>query len=398
MKSIQKSSTSSLGTLFWTFLKIGSTAWGGFMPLIAVIQNYLKRNNLLEEQEILDAIFLASVLPGPMAFNVVVGVGYRLRGIKGALVCGLGALLPTFVLVLTLSVVYFEWGQIPVVDRLFMGFAPAMVAIVIAAAWGMGRQTIKGVPELLISLIACAILLGIGGFYSTIAIVLSSGLAGWLLFHNSKTTPPQTSNSQPTTLPKHEPQSSGKLRSISALPAIWLLTVQPSLVLKLLTTFAAMSLTLFGSGYVFIPIIQDLVVNGQGWVTHQEFMDGLAISQITPGPILITSTFIGYKVAGLLGAFSATVGMFLPPALLMLLGSYFLNSIKNSAVVQSAMRGIRPAVVGMIIAAAWVVGGSMPHHWASVVILIVALIALIRFRVEVALIIPIAGIAGLALY
>ncbi|HBL12525.1 MAG TPA: chromate transporter, partial [Cyanobacteria bacterium UBA11162] len=130
MKDTQGNSTSCLRTLFWIFLKIGSTAWGGFMPLIAVIQNYLKKNNLLEEQDILDTIFLASILPGPMAFNVVVGVGYRLRGLKGALVCGLGAILPTFVLVLGLSVAYFQWGQIPVVDRLFMGFTPAMIAIV----------------------------------------------------------------------------------------------------------------------------------------------------------------------------------------------------------------------------------------------------------------------------
>lgn len=398
MKLNQRSSSSSLTALFWTFLKISSTAWGGFMPLIAVIQNYVKRNNLLEEQEILDAIFLASVLPGPMAFNVVIGVGYRLRGIKGALVCGLGALLPTFVLVLALSVAYFQWGQIPVVDRLFMGFTPAMVAIVISAAWSMSRQTIKGVPEIVISLAACTVLLGIGGFYSTLGIVLTSGLAGWLLFHNSETTWPEPSKPKLSIPSQAEAQGSSRLLSVSSLSAIWILTVQPSLVLTLFTTFAGMSLTLFGSGYVFIPIIQDLVVNGQGWVTNREFIDGLAISQITPGPILITSAFIGYKVAGLLGAISATGGMFLPPALLMLIGTYFFDRLTNSVVVKAAMRGIRPAVVGMIIAAAIVVGSTIPHHWASVVILAAALIALIRFRVEVALIIPVAGIAGLALY
>ncbi|AFZ21097.1 chromate transporter, chromate ion transporter family [Allocoleopsis franciscana PCC 7113] len=368
------------------------------MPLIAVIQNYVKRNNLLEEQEILDAIFLASVLPGPMAFNVVIGVGYRLRGIKGALVCGLGALLPTFVLVLALSVAYFQWGQIPMVDRLFMGFTPAMVAIVISAAWSMSRQTIKGVPEIVISLVACIVLLGIGGFYSTIGIVLSSGLTGWLLFHNSETTPPEPSKPKLVMPSQAEPQGSSKLLSVSSLPAIWLLTVQPALVLNLFATFAVMSLTLFGSGYVFIPIIQDLVVNGQAWVTNKEFIDGLAISQITPGPILITSAFIGYKVAGLLGAISATVGMFLPPAFLMLMGIRFLDYLKNSIVFQAVMRGIRPAIVGMIIAAALVVGSTMPQHWGSVVILSAALLALLHFRVEVALIIPVAGVAGLILY
>ena len=398
MKSNQGEGTSSLRTLFWIFLKIGSTAWGGFMPLIAVIQNYVKKNNLLEEQEILDAIFLASVLPGPMAFNVVIGIGYRLRGIKGALVCGLGALLPTLVLVVVLSVAYFQWGQLPVVDRLFMGFTPAMVAIVISAAWSMSRQTIKGVPELIITVAACTVLLTIGGFYSTIAIVLGSGLLGWLLFRDSRITPLEPSKPRSTVQSQSEHQGSSKLLSVSPLPALWLLTVQPELVLKLFTTFAAMSVTLFGSGYVFIPIIQDLVVNGQGWVTNQEFIDGLAISQITPGPILITSAFIGYKVAGLLGALSATAGMFLPPALLMLVGMYFLDSLKKSAVVKAALQGVRPAVVGMLIAAACVVGRTVAPHWVSGFILAAALIAIIRFRVEVALIIPIAGLAGLALY
>jgi len=367
------------------------------MPLIAVIQNYIKKNNLLEEQEILDAIFLASVLPGPMAFNVVVGVGYRLRGLKGALVCGLGALLPTLVLVIGLSVAYFQWGQVPVVERLFKGFTPAMMAIVISAAWSMSRKTIKGVPELVISVAACAVLLGIGGFYSTLIIVLGSGFAGWLLLGNSRTQAQETSKTA-SAQTRSEAQTSSKLLSVSPLPVMWLLTFQPALALKLFITFATMSVTLFGSAYVFIPIIQDIVVNQQHWVTHKEFIDSLAISQITPGPILVSSAFIGYKVAGLLGAISATVGTFLPPALLMLVGTYFLDSLKKSAVVQSAMRGIRPAVVGMLIAAAFVVGSTAAQHWASAVILTAALIALIRFRVEAALIIPTAGIAGLALY
>lgn len=368
------------------------------MPLVAVIQNYVKKNNLLEEQEILDAIFLASVLPGPMAFNVVVGVGYRMRGLMGALVCGLGALLPTLVLVLGLSVAYFQWGQVPVVDRLFMGFTPAMMAIVISAAWSMGRKTINGVPEIAISVAACAVLLGIGGFYSTIGIVLGSGLIGWLLYGDSRTPSPEPSKPAPPVQSQPEVQGSRKLLSVAPLPAMWLLTVKPAIVLKLFTTFAVMSVTLFGSGYVFIPIIQDLVVNSHGWVTNKEFIDGLAISQITPGPILITSAFIGYKVAGLLGALSATVGMFVPPALLMLLGTYFLDNLKQSPVIKAALRGVRPAVVGMLVAAAFVVGTTAPQHWVSALILAAALIAIIRFRVEVALIIPIAGLVGLVLY
>lgn len=367
------------------------------MSLIAVIQNYVKKNNLLEEQDMLDAIFLASVLPGAMSFNAVVSVGYRLRGIKGALVCGLGVLLPTLVLVLGLSVAYFQWGQVLVVNKLFMGFTPAMSAIVISAAWSMGYQTIKGVPQLAISVVACAVLLGIGGFYSTIGIVLASGLAGWLLFGSSTTRLQPPKPAPPVPLPS-EVQGSGKLLSVSVLPALWFLTVQPSLILKLFTTFAVMSVTLFGGGYVFIPIIQDVVVNSQGWVTNKEFIDSLAISQVTPGPILITSAFIGYKVAGVLGGLSATLGMFLPSAVLMVVSTYFLDSIKKSAAINAALQGVRIAVVGMLIAAAFVVASTAPHHWASALILVASLTAIIRFRMEVALIIPMAGIVGLALY
>ena len=368
------------------------------MPLIAVVQSYIQKNKLLEEQDILDAIFLASVLPGAMAFNVVVGIGYRLRGVKGALVCGLGTLLPTFVLVLGFSFAYFHWGTLPLVDKLFMGFIPAMVAIVISAAWSMGRKTLKGVVEMMISVAACAILLGIGGFYSTITIVLGAGLAGWLLFRCETPKASKPSNPQSPDRYPIKTENSSKFLLVSPLPIVGLVSGSSWLVLKLFTTFALMSLTLFGSGYVFIPIIENIVVNSQGWLTHKEFIDGLVISQITPGPILITSAFIGYKVAGFVGSLSATLGMFLPPALVMLVGMYFLNSIKNSAVVQAALRGIRPAVVGMITAAAFVVGSTVPPHWASALIFSAALIAIVRFRVEVALIIPAAGLAGLALY
>lgn len=366
------------------------------MSLIAVVQNYVRKNNLLEEQDMLDAIFLASVLPGAMSFNVVVGVGYRLRGFKGALICGLGVILPTLVLVLSFSFAYFQWGQIPAVNKLFMGFTPAMSAIIISAAWSMGRKTIKGIPELVISLAACSILLGVGGFYSTVGIVLGSGLAGWFLFGRSNST---SLGAPKQIVPfKSDIKDSGNLLSVSLLPAMWFMTVQPSLIIKLFTTFAAMSLTLFGGGYVFIPIIQDVVVNNYGWVTTKEFMDSIVISQVTPGPILISSAFIGYKVAGLWGGLSATLGMFLPSALLMIVGTSFLDLIKKSSVVKAALQGIRISVVGMLIAAAFVVASTAPHHWGSAVILVASLIAIIRFRVEVALIIPIAGLASFALY
>jgi chromate transporter len=390
-------SSISLKSLFWMFFKIGSTSWGGFMSLIAVVQSYIKKKNLLADQDVIDTIFLASILPGAVSINVIVGLGYRLRGIKGALVCGVGVILTSVLLGLALSVAYFQWGQVPVVDKLFLGFTPAIVAIIVSAAWSMGHKVIKRPKEIAISLAACVMLLEFKGFYSTMGVIVASGITGWLLFHKSLAKSPEESKLAQTATSQPQPKSLSRFLSVSPLPIIGLVTVKSSIVLKLFTSFAAASVTLFGGGYVFIPIIQELAVERHGWVTNKEFIDAVVISQITPGPML-ASTFIGYKVAGVMGAISATTGMLLPPAILMLVCMSFLESFKHSAGVSAALRGIRLAVVGMLIAAAFVVGATAPMHWGSLAIFAAALIALIRFRVEIALLLPIAGIASFILY
>jgi chromate transporter len=133
-------------------------------------------------------------------------------------------------------------------------------------------------------------------------------------------------------------------------------------------------------------------------VTTQEFIDAIAMGQITPGPILVSAAFIGLKVAGFAGAVVATVGIYLPPALLMVVSTRALEFIKKSQAIRAALRGIRPAVVGMIAAAAFTVGGTAPQHWASLLIFVAALVALMRLRMQVAWVIPAAGLTGLLLF
>lgn len=176
------------------------------------------------------------------------------------------------------------------------------------------------------------------------------------------------------------------------------LSIDPTLTLKLFLVFAGMSVMLFGGGYVFIPLIQKIVVDGHGWVTNQEFIDAIAMSQITPGPILVSAAFIGLKVAGFAGAIAATLGIYIPPALLMVGSTRVLGYIKQSQAIRAALRGIRPAVVGMIAAAAFTVGATAPQHWVSIMIFAVALLALMRFKVQVVWVIPAAGLTGLVLF
>ncbi len=389
----------SLWTLLWTFLKIGSTAFGGFMALISVVQNYaVERKKLLKPEDMLDGISLATILPGPIAVNVVAYVGYRVRGVLGALVAAFAVILPSFLLILALSYAYFTYGQMPAVSRFFMGFIPAVTAIILTAAWNMSVKSIKGVPEALIALTAFGLLLGVGGFFITVAIIAAAGFAGWVLFHRKA--PAKATDSAPTTKPAKDKVTDKKLPVLLALPAVStpFLSVNAVLAGKLLITFAGMSVLLFGGGYVFIPLIQRTVVDGYGWVTRQEFIDGIALGQVTPGPILISAAFFGYKVAGVLGAAAATIGIFTPPAVVMLVSTRFLDLIKRSETIKAGLRGIRPAVIGMIFAASVVVGLTSPLNWVSLLIFGTTLVSLLRFKVEVVWIIPVAGVVGLLLY
>jgi chromate transporter len=390
----------SLSNLFWIFLKIGSTAFGGLMALISVVENAIvERRKLLTHEDILDGISLATCLPGPVAANVIAYAGYRIRGAWGALVASTAVLLPSFLLILGLTVVYLQAGEIPAVEKVFAGFIPAVTAIIFCAALNMSKKAIKGWREVTIAVLAAFFLQLIGGFYITLVVIILSGLTGWFCFRDRVAK--VLTESEVAQTPKLSWQK-------IALPLIILLGLlvlsqlplplgEDSLA-KLFLTFSGMSLMLFGGGYVFIPAIQEIVVNNYHWVTQTEFANAIAMGQITPGPILISAAFIGYVVRGFLGAIVATVGIFFPPALLMVTLSHVLETVKNSVAIQAALKGIRPAVIGMIFTAAIVVGQTSQLNWVSLAIFTTAMLAILRWRVEVVFIIPIAGVIGLLLY
>ena len=389
--------------LFWTFLKIGSTAFGGLMALISVVENVIVgRKKLLTHEDILDVISLATCLPGPVAANVIAYVGYRVRGGLGALITSVAVLLPSFVLVLGLTIVYLQAGEIPAIEKAFAGFIPAVTAIILCAALNMSKKAIKGWREISIGVLAALFLQLIGGFYITLVVILASGFVGWFCFRRqvakklratqASAFDAEVAPSQTETNIAVAPQLSWQkiaiplavlfgLLALSQLP----LPLGEDSLAKLFVTFSGMSLMLFGGGYVFIPMIQEVVVNNYHWVTQAEFSNAIAMGQITPGPILISAAFIGYVVKGFLGAVVATVGIFFPPALLMVTLSNVLETVKSSVVIQAALKGI-------------VVGQTSQIHWASLLIFVGAIAAILRLRLEVVYIIPVAGIIGLLLY
>lgn len=388
----------SLSYIFFTFLKLGATAFGGYMSLVAIVQKQLVEvDKKLKEEDLLDGISLTSVLPGPVAVNTIAYVGYQLRGVPGAIAAFAGIILPSFFLVIFLSWLYFSYGNIPAVKNVFSGITPAITALIVTVAIGMTRKTIKLPAQWTICLLAALLLILVGGFAVTFLLIIVSGVAGAFLFRQSAE----------QALPGDEKiHFENKQLVISGVVLLLLLCTllwggqypgAPKDV-QILSTFSGISLTLFGGGYVVIPALHELFVENLNWLTSAEFADGIAIGQITPGPIFVTATFIGYKVAGVLGAFLATVAIFTPPAVLTVLLSRFVKILNQSSVVKAAMKGVRVAVIGMIFASAITIGQTITPSVVSAIIFAAIFIISLKYTISPVYLIIASGVAGFILF
>ena len=170
------------------------------------------------------------------------------------------------------------------------------------------------------------------------------------------------------------------LRSAAMLLAAMPIMAKLALLLTIASIFLRIGAVTFGGGYVMVPLIESEVVEGHGWLTHREFVEAFALGQITPGPVLVTATFIGYRVAGTLGALVATVSIFLPSLVLTIVAGSSLRRFRANRQVQAFLRGVTPAVVGLLVAAAWTTGRAGIHTWVGLAIAILAAAALLRFR------------------
>jgi len=456
---MQDGSKISLKYLFFTFLKIGAISWGGFMALIAVMKKQLvDKDKVLKEEVVLDGISLASVLPGAVAINVATYLGYHLRGTKGALICLTATILPAFFAIIGLGTIYSTYGELPLFNKFFLGVLPAISAVILSVAIGMAQKQVKDYKQLIICALAGIGLLTIHSFLVTLAVIIFSALMGYFLYRNPgpkvKSAETKTSNiginkqpsnnsiSGPTSLSNENILSDNNtqpgnntLRRDNAFLVNKIILDNKELLNKqilfnyligglalvliialvinyfdiynyawykinrtIFLTFTGMSLTLFGGGYVIVPAMQSVIVDGFHWLTTKEFSDAIAMGQITPGPVIITATFIGYRVAGYLGAFFATLAIFYPPGFLMIILSGFLRRIKDSTVINAVFRGMRPAIIGMIFSAAITVGKGAEMVWPSALIFTVVLILLMKYKINVVYMIPLAGIAGMLLF
>lgn len=383
--------------IFWTFLKLGTTAFGGYMSLVAMVQKQLVEiDKQLKEEDLLDGISLTSMLPGPVAVNVIAYVGYRMGGLWGAFWAFLGIILPSLLLVIGLSWGYFTYGHIPAVKNIFLGITPAITALIVTVAIGMARKGIRSTHQIAIAVCSALLLTFIGGFTLTFCLIVGSGIIGYVLFRHSVEADPCVAADR---MGWKQLVISGCVLFVLLSLLLWGgQNLQAPIEYQLLSTFSGISLTLFGGGYVVIPALHELFVDQLHWLSSSEFADGIAIGQITPGPIFITATFIGYKVAGIGGALLATLGIFTPPAVLTVLMSRFVALVNHSVILKAALKGIRSAVIGMIFASAVTIGQTMAPSWVAVALFAVVFLISYIYKVSPIYLIVGSGAAGLLLF
>jgi len=335
----------SMTALFVRILKLGATAYGGPGMISHIKEMAVKEKGWVKEGEFMRGVALCQLIPGATMIQIVTYVGYRVRGVRGALTATIAFVLPAFFALLILSAIYFRFHSLWFIESLFKGLGAIVVAIILNACITFGKPILRDWKVILIALLSFA------AFYfrwNFVLIFVLAALAGLLL--------------RPKT-PQAKPAPSGAEPSQAVKEREFLIIVLLAAVICVLLVFSyfidpnisALSLNLskigalaFGGGFTAIPLIQYEVVERFHWLSTKEFLDGIALGQVTPGPVLITATFVGYKVSGFLGAFMATLGIFFPSFFILVLLIPYHDRLKGVEKVRMMEQGVLGSFIGML--------------------------------------------------
>jgi len=371
-----KASLLSLTRMAALFLKIGAIGFGGGMAVIALMEHELvEKRKVLPAEEFLHGVGLGQIL-GPFAVNTAFFVGYRRHGLPGALVATTAFLFPSVTMVIALSFLYFRYHTIPALQGILLGLGPVVIALILAAAWSMGKKTI-----LSRSAVALALAGGLAGALrlNAVWVLLAAGGLG-LLLGRKRLARGET---------KKKTVGEGKLKVLASviLPLSSIGGTIPTISLADMgLTFVKVGMVFFGGGFVLIPILNQGLVVQLHWLTPREFLDGVAISNLTPGPIAVLATFAGFHLHGVFGALLATVALFTPAMVLMSLICIGYEHLKESSRAQDFLSGVGPTVVGLVASAALILWHSAIPSWRALLFTAVAFGLLVRFRWHPALV------------
>lgn len=333
------------------FLKLGILAFGGPAAHIAMMEDeVVVRRKWMSRQHFLDLVGATNLIPGPNSTEMTMHCGYERAGWKGLFVAGACFILPAVVLTAILAFLYVEYGTMPEIEPFLYGIKPAVLAIILSAILNLGKKALKNWQLGLLGILAIlASILGV----NEITVILAAGALGLLWLGTSKA-------------------RDGNAKKFSWIPFAFTtgstLAVSAVSNTKLFLVFLKIGAILFGSGYVLVAYLDAELVEKLGWLTGPELLDAIAIGQFTPGPVLSTATFVGFQINGISGALWATLGIFLPSFLFVLLLNPLVPLMRKSLWASAFLDAVNIGAVGIMIGVTYQLGAEILTEWQSWVI------------------------------
>jgi chromate transporter len=376
--------TPAIKELFLSFFRLGLTAFGGPAMVAHIRELSTQHNQWLDENDFKNGVALCQSIPGATAIQTAAYVGLRVRGISGALAAYIGFGLPAFLLMLILSVLYTRYSSIPSFISLFNGLQVIVVAIIINAAYSFGRSVANNYRSVLIALLS-AILLWLG--ISPFMVIIVAGILGMAIFR-------AFISGTSVYYDKEEIRWNAKqimgllITFLICFTALYFLS---AILFNLAAVMLKIDLFAFGGGFASLPLMLHEVVINRGWLDSKIFMDGIALGQVTPGPIIITATFVGYMVYGIPGALVATIAIFTPSFFMVITVAPFFDRLRNSAYFMRAIDGIFASFVGLLLYVCVKFTIVIPWDIVKILLGLAALTALFR-KVDILYIVPIGAV------
>jgi len=367
----------SAGRLFLAFLRLGLTAFGGPAMVAYIGRMAVEKKQWLTKESFEAGVALCQSIPGATAMQTAAYVGLRAGGPLGALAAFVGFGLPAFVLMVILAAVYHQTRHLAPVLAAFHGLHVVVVALIANAAFNFGLSSLRNWRDALLATGAAAFLVLHG---NPIVAIVGAAVLG-LLLYRGVASPEAEWRAEVADGPRRPLRFAAGLVACVAAGVATLFFLDRTL-FALALLMLKIDLFAFGGGFASVPLMLHEVVDARGWLDSQTFMDGIALGQVTPGPIVITATFVGYQIAGVLGAVVGTIGIFTPSFLMVLVTVPYFDRLQHSLWFRRALRGILVSFVGLLGAVAVNFGLAVAWSFPAVLIAAAAFVAL-RFKIDI---------------
>jgi len=362
------------------YLRLGTVGFGGPVALCGQMERELvQERRWLTKDEMREAIAVCQSLPGPLAIQVGIFVSYLRGGFWGAWAGGWAFILPNFVIVSALAALYVHFGGLSLVTAIFYGVSPAVIALILHSCYRLAKLGMEDWLQWVIVAVCLAVTVAVQA--EVALLFVGAGIVG-VLYYGTLFRARAASSSLP-------------------LLAVWPVSTsvapsaQGSILSKLLLFFLKAGSLTFGSGLVIVPFLEKGLVQHTGWLDERQFLVAVAMGMLSPGPVVITATFVGYVVAGFWGAVISTVGIFLPSFLLVLIVAPILLRYRTNSNVQGFVKGAYAAAIGTILGACVLLGRIAIGDWLTGLVALVSLIVLFRWKVSNPLLVAVTAIIGL---